>query len=99
MSFDHDPKAGPQVFSVRYSLSNLGSFQEQQHAKNMARQRVEAMLAHNLVEVTTTKNEQAYITNYEIRVFVLTPDQLARLVQEKAEKLNRGYPDVQFDNL
>ena len=95
MSFDHDPKAGPQVYGGRAVLHNMEMHNE--FAVRAIYRRLSDQLAITLTEDATVVTPREYSVEYDLRVYVLTPSQLARMVQQKAEELSRGYPTMTFD--
>ena len=95
MSFNHDPKAGPQVYRVRAVLHNIDMHNE--FAVRAIYRRVSDQLAISLAEEATVVTAGEYGVEYDLRVYVLTPNQLARMVQEKADQLRVNYPTVTFD--
>lgn len=88
---DRDSKAAPLV-SAGLEVSN----QEFRHARGEAcvTDYIHRNLTSQLAEIMTrdcvVKTRTDYTTRYEVRLYVLTPDQLHRLIERRADDLHRG---------
>lgn len=91
--FDRNPKSRPQQIRVSFTTQNTVEQMDhrQYFIENVRRELVERLmstLANDCIEVT----EGLYTTEYRLNLWVLTADQLGRLVQDKADELTRGGP-------
>lgn len=92
MSFDRNPDVPPQMFHATIRENKRGLVGTP-IPTDMIRKRLTAFLASEIsrcVQVT----EDKYSTEYRLEVYVLTADQVERLVQRRAERLYPGIPSV-----
>lgn len=95
MSFDSDPDAklnsyGGQIIENKSGLVGTGL-----HRSMMVRRLME-QLAANLADGAVVTTEDAYTVQHKLQVYVLTPTQLERYVQRRAERLHKTLPDVRW---
>jgi hypothetical protein len=90
MSFDFDPDAKLNQIGARFTVNNLErDKQTERMVDRMIFDRMCGQLASILSVEAMRRTEGVYSTDYEIRLYVLTPDQLEKYVQRRAERL--GY--------
>lgn len=90
MSIDFDSDAKLNTLSARYTVSHAAERQSADRmVRSMAFQRIRDYLARELADSAIRVTEEKYSTDFEVRVYVLTPDQLEKYVQRRAERL--GY--------
>lgn len=95
MSFDHDEKAGPQVYGGILTINRVG-LQDNTLLECEVRRKLANQLASNLSHDAIQKTEGQYSDEYRLHVYVLTPAQLERLVQQRAERLHPSMPSMQW---
>ena len=91
MSFNHDQDSKLNIYGGLI-VENTGGMLNTSMTTSMFRQRLIDQLAANLasdaVEVTETK----YTKEHRLQVYVLTPAQLEKYVQRRAEMLHQTRP-------
>lgn len=91
--FDPHPQARPVQLGVSFTTQNdIAQTDHRPHfIEHIRRELVNQIMdtiANDCVEVIPG----VYTTEYRLKLWVLTPDQLGRLVQDKADQLSRGFP-------
>ena len=96
MSFDRDPDARLTYFTACVTVSNNA---EDDAAFSMPRNvvfdQLLSYLASAITEDCMVRRKEKYHTAFELRAYVLTADQLERLVQQRAERMVRGWPGIE----
>lgn len=93
MSINFDSSAKLNLVGGRWSVSKNGYLQQgEEIADRMAFDRLRDQLASLLTKEAVRKTENTYSVDYEIRLYVLTPDQLEKYVQRRA--MEYGYRPV-----
>lgn len=91
--FNRDPRAEPSQLKVSFTTQNTVEQRDHHHffVEQVRRELVNRLMetvSQDCIEIV----EGLYTTEYRLNLWVLTPDQLGRLVQDKAEQLFRGSP-------
>lgn len=90
---NHDPKAGPAhlqasaVVTHRESKCMSGGYLD-----SSIRDRLTRMLASTLTAEALTVTKRDYDTLYQLDVYVVTSEQLSRLIEQRAEAISQGRP-------
>ena len=93
MSFDRDSDAELTIMSCAIRENNAGLLNTQIPLR-MIQKRLVEQLAVQLTSDCTQITEEKYSTEYRLKVYVLTPDQLEKYVQRRAERLHSSIPNV-----
>jgi hypothetical protein len=93
MSFDSDSNARLQQMHVSVRESKGGAINTP-IPTTMIRERLVHMLAGLLTGDCVKVIEEEYSTEYRLDVYVLTADQLERLVRRRAERMHPAMPSV-----
>lgn len=95
MSFNNDPESKLNVYGgllVENTKGMLGTGVP----TSMIRQRLYKQLANQLTADAVTVTETEYTREHRLQVYVLTPAQLEKYVQRRAERLYKSSPDVKW---
>lgn len=87
MSFDHDPDCKLNVYGGLIVENTKGMLNTSVPTSMMC-DRLFAQLATNLAHDAITVTETPYTKEYRLSVYVLTPAQLEKYVQRRAESLS-----------
>ncbi len=89
--FSYDPRAKPQMVTASLAVHN-DIRQIDHHSAFMAHvhRNLADQIAGTLTKEAIKEEKGMYTTTYEVRLYVLTADQLARLVDDKARQLEQG---------
>ena len=96
IDFDSDAKLN--ILGARWNVSRTMIEQERapDFVRELAFSRLREQLASELSISAMQVTGNKYSVDYEIRLYVLTPDQLEKYVQRRAERLRYGNP---FDSI
>lgn len=95
MSFDNDPDAKLNVYGGLIVENTRGMLNTGITESMMAKRLIEQLavnLAHDAVTITETK----YSKEHRLQVYVLTPAQLEKYVQRRAERLHQSTPSAHW---
>lgn len=95
MSFNHDPEAKLNVYGGLIIENRRGRL-DTSVPHSMMTQRLYQQLAANLASDAVTVEESLYAKEYRLQVYVLTPAQLEKYVQRRAERLHPSMPDCHW---
>ena len=90
---NRDPDAKLTMFSSCFSEAHAGYRNSGVPQAEITRRLVE-YLAVEISDQCITKRVGKYSTEHELRVYVLTHDQLERLIQVRASRMHPGIPMV-----
>lgn len=93
MSFNRDPDVRPQLIHANYIENHCG-LQNCDMAEHMICDHVRGVLAAEIANECVQKDIGKYSTEYRLDVYVLTADQLERMVSRRARALSAHAPDV-----
>lgn len=91
MTFKHDPESELNIYGGLIVENTKGALNTNIPA-SMFRQRLFEQLANNLAHDAVTITETPYTKEHRLQVYVLTPAQLERYVQRRAERLYPSRP-------
>ena len=86
----------PQRVGIRYSISNTEITHSIAYAEREAVKRMIEQLSVILARDCITKVEGTFLTEFSLNAYVVTPEALEKLVQERVQKVKTGYPIVDF---
>jgi tRNA(His) 5'-end guanylyltransferase len=92
---DRDPDAKLQVIAARATANHMSPHSDGM-LHSMMRQRLTEQLASVLASDAMVVTKQKYHTEFEVRCYVLTHDQLEKYVQRRAERLSM-HPNYIFE--
>jgi len=95
MSFDHDVEANLNTYGGRI-VENKVSLTGSGVPRSMMVKRLYEQLAVNLAYDAVTTTEDKYSVTHDLRVYVLTPEQLEKYVQRRAERLHPSMPEPRW---
>lgn len=93
MSFNSDSDSNLNIMGCAFR-ENHGGLINSKVPFNMIRRRMAEQLATKLTEDCMQVTKEKYSTEYRLQVYVLTPDQLEKYVQRRAEQLSPYRPCV-----
>lgn len=93
--FDPHPEAKLQIYGGQIIEHKPGPLIAGGLIDSMFRQRLYEQLAGALTDCVRIE-EGVYMRKYHMQVYVLTPDQLEKYVQRRADRLYPGRPDVRW---
>ena len=95
MSFNHE-EANLNVYGGILRVNKYG-LQDDRWAESEIRRKLIGQLASKLACDAIQKTEDRYSTEFRLHVYVLTPTQLERLVQQRAERMYPNSPNWQWE--
>jgi hypothetical protein len=92
---DFDDEAKLNQIGARFTVNNLERSQmTTDMVERMMFDRMRSQLAGLITREAVRVTEGAYHTEYETRLYVLTPGQLEKYVQRRAERIGYGRPQI-----
>lgn len=95
MTFEYDVEAKLNVYGG-VAMVNKAGLVDDGLIESMTRRRLVEQLASTLVRDAIFKTDKGYSYEYRLQVYVLTPDQLEKYVQRRAERMHPSSPSVEW---
>lgn len=88
----------PELRRVRAQLSLSNLTAPNGTAESMVRSELRSRLSEMIMDVALNVRREDYHTTYAVDAYILTPDELAKLITEEAQKMVRYVvPEIQHD--
>jgi hypothetical protein len=95
MSFSHDTEAKLNIYGG-VAMVNKSGLVDDKLIGSMVRSRLVEQFACTLAQDAIIKTDKGYSYEYHLQVYVLTPAQLEKYVQRRAERLRSQSPNMEW---